>query len=396
VALVVLATCGATLWARAQPTLVTPKSPGGTAARAQPTPEGVSAPAPAFVTRVVTAEVTSGTRDRELHVHGVTRTRDRAQLSFQLGGRLAARDVDVGDRVRAGQPIARLDARAFQNAVAAAEAGLGDVDIQQAQLARDEARARALEERGATTVAIREQAETGALRVAALRRAAEVELRESRRQAGETRLHAPFAGVVTAVFVEPGELVQPGQPIVRVAGEGGLEVVVEATPAIAAQLAPGAAAALRVIGLEDDDPNGALGLEGRVRSVVAQATGIGGLHPVLLDLPADARLRAGASVEVVLRTSGEPALGVPLEAVLDPSGQRPFVWRIRDGRAERAWLRLGRLLGAEVEVREGLAPGERVVIRGHERLLEGDVVDESRIDAALPSPPPSARTGASR
>jgi RND family efflux transporter MFP subunit len=327
-------------------------------------------------TTVVTERVEAQPRARVERLQGVARLRDRATLSFQVGGRLARRAVDVGDRVEAGAVLAGLDARAYRNAVAAARAGLAEVEAQRGQVVRDQARASRLTRDGVSTAAALERADTGLERVAAMERAAGVQLRESRRQAAEATLRAPFAGVVTAVFAEVGELVQPGQPVVRLAGPGGLEVLVEATPEMATRLAPGDAVTVRAVGVESDDPLADVLAEGRVRSVVADAVGLGGLHPVMVDLPDDGRLRAGLGLEIGLRAEGASVPTVPLEAIVDPSGRRPFAWKVVDGRVERAWLRLGGLLDGRAEVREGLVVGDAIVTQGQARLLEGDAVAE--------------------
>lgn len=309
---------------------------------------------------------------RSRHVaHGVTRPTDRAMLSFAEGGRVVARPIQVGQRVRAGEVVARLDPAPYRNAVRAASASRRELELRSEQLGRDRDRAERLAHEGVTTDARLEEAVSGYDRVEALHAAASAQLRESQRRSREGVLRAPFDGVVTDALVEVGELVSPGQPLVRLAGEGGQEVLLEVPAELAGGLIVGASVAMRAVGYEADDPLARTPLEGTIRSVADRAASVSGLYPVIIDVTTPSA-RAGLAVEVALDGIEHDVLQVPLSAVLDPSGSRPFVWRARDGRAERAWIRLGRLDADRVEVREGLAVGDRVVVRGLHRLLEGD------------------------
>lgn len=307
--------------------------------------------------------------------HGVAQARRRARLSFTEGGRLASRAVQVGDRVERGQVLARLEAGGQANAVRAAGAQTRELEAARAQLERDRDRARRLSAEGVRTAAQLEAVESGFERLEAQQAAARAQLRESRRRRTEAVLRAPFAGVVTDVLVEPGELLSPGQPVLRVvAPESGLEVHLAVPSDIARGLSVGDVVPLSVVGARADDPLGTTGASARVAAVAHDAAAATRLHPVRLDVDRNAAVAAGAGVEARLAIEGSPHVVVPLAAVLNPSGQRAFVWKAVDGHAERAWVRLGRLQQSTVEVREGLAPGDRVVVEGQAHLLEGDAV----------------------
>lgn len=307
--------------------------------------------------------------------HGVVRPAQRALLSFTEGGRLEARPAEIGDVVEAGQVLAALDRRGYRNAVRAAQASERELALRSEQLSRDRSRSERLRTDGVTTLAQLEQVESGHDRVSAMQVAARANLAESQRRSAEAVLRAPFGGVVTDVMVEPGELVAAGQPILRVAGSDGHEVVLQVHAELAGAVATGDAIRLLATGLEAEDPLARRPLEGTVRSAVAAAAGLEGLFPVVVDVAPDPALRAGLGVEAELLGPAREALRVPLSAILDPSGRRPFVWRVVDGRADRAWVRIGRLDEGRVEVLGGLEPGDRVVVRGHTRLLPGDQVE---------------------
>lgn len=326
-------------------------------------------------TPVVLATAAHSPRASVHRAHSVARARQRARLAFTQGGRLASRAVRIGDRVEQGQVLARLEAGGHHNAVRAAGAQAAELDAAHTQLERDRERARRLSAEGVRTQAQLEAVETGFERLGAQRAAVQAQLRESRRRRTEAVLRAPFSGVVTDVLVEPGELIAAGQPVLRlVAPDSGLEVHLLVPGDVVRGLDVGDGVALVAVGAEAGDPLSTAEVEGRIAAVAHDAAGATRLHPVRVELDATPVFVDGVGIEAHLALEGRTQTTVPLAAVLDPSGQRAFVWKSVDGRAERAWVRLGRLEGDAVEIRQGIEPGDQVVVAGHARLLEGDLL----------------------
>lgn len=300
---------------------------------------------------------------------GYLRAHDRARLGFTSGGRVLERPVEVGQRVRAGDLLVRLDRQGFSNAARAARASVDELELRTGQLERDHARVQVLAENGVTHTSQLEQSQSGLARARAMRSAADAQWREARRMVRETVLTAPFDGVVTEVLVQSEEMVQPGQPVVAISAEEANEVQVSVPAPVARTLRAGSAAELR--SLEGED----VSFQGRI-DTVATAVDSTGLYPVVVSVTDRLAAQPGLAVEVVLEGARRPAIEIPLTAVLNPSGQRPFVWKVVDGRIERAWLTLGSLGSETVEVRSGLEDGEEIVVEGHGHLLPGDRVDE--------------------
>ncbi|MCA9667620.1 MAG: efflux RND transporter periplasmic adaptor subunit [Myxococcales bacterium] len=325
----------------------------------------------ADIKHVVTAVVTRRALPERLAYAGITRGTKRALLSFTVGGRLVSRPVRVGDRVRRGQLLARLDAAAYVNQSSSARALLGELDVRIGQLERDQRRVRALSAQGAATQEEREKVEAGLRALRAKRDAARVRQREAGRALREAHLSAPFAGVVTRVFVERGETVGGGRPVIALSGAA-IEVEIELPGSAAARFRADAKVSVDLPLL------GRRGLEARVTSFGASGSPLPGrLFPVIVTLAPAPGVVAGLAAEVHVTLGGEPQLVAPIEAVVDPSGRDASVFRVRGGVAERVPVDVLRLGDGEVSLRvrgRSLGVGDEVIVEGQLSLLDGDRV----------------------
>lgn len=353
----------------------------GLDAQAVPTPSAPVAPALAPV-RVETLQLEQARS--ELLANGVIEARQTVVLSFLEGGRVASRAVDIGDRVERGQILARLDARALANGVQAAQATVEELTERTDQLERDARRSEQLTRAGVTTDVELEQTRSGLARTEAMARSAAVQLRESQRRRSESVLRAPFAGTITDVFVEAGELVAPGTRAMRLVDADGLEVILQVPTTTAEGLVVGQELRGVATAAGGADPREGREVVGEVLSVSARAAGLNRLHPVRIAVRG--QLAAGLGVQMRLLEPVRDGLSVPLAAVVDPSGTRPSVWRLEQNEVERVVIRLGAIREGRVEVREGLAAGDTIVVEGQEHLLPGDAVDVivARAPAAHP------------
>jgi RND family efflux transporter MFP subunit len=336
-------------------------------------PDDAAAPvvARSQATAVEVVAVAPGDATRRVVLTGVVRPADRAELSFAVPGRLERRPVEVGDRVTAGRVLASLDRRQAELASRAAASALEETEARLAQAGNDLARVRRLAAVDAATAEEVERVETAYRVLAAGRQAAAAGLDEARRQLAETELVAPFAGVVTAVGLEPGEWAAPGAAVVEVAGGDNLEVEVAAPETVLAALELGAAVTVHL-------PLAGVAVGGRIASFAAAARAGDGLFPLVVELDPAPGVVAGAAAEAVLDRSAAGGLAVPVEAVLNPGSSRPSVFAVRDGVAHRVDVRLGDLAGDRVMVAADLAVGDEVVVSGHTQLADLDRVEVRR------------------
>jgi RND family efflux transporter MFP subunit len=327
---------------------------------------------PDRVRRVQVAAVLPDTDARAVRFAGVTRAMDRAALSFTVGARLATRPVDIGDRVRSGQVLARLDARELQNAADSAAAALAETEARLAQVERDRQRVQRLAASRAATTEEVEQVTAAAAALASARDAAMARAKEARRLLAEATLVAPFAGTVTAVHLEPEEMATPGRPVVEVSGDGAVEVQVGVPESLLRHLREGEAVTVELPLAERHS------VQGEIRSLGRAAVGAGQLFPVLLSLEAAPGLVAGMTAEVLLTVRSSEALTVPLEAVINPGGRSPAVFRLEDGHAHKVAVTIEALSGERVAVQGSLRAGDEVVVTGQGALLDGEAVEVLR------------------
>ena len=319
------------------------------------------------VQRVTVAHAALGPRTQVWHAHGVLAPADTVSLAFEVGGRLSARPIAVGDRLAADALVARVEAEPYRNARAAARAEVSRWQAQRDQSQRDLKRARTLEARGALPAAQAEANGAGAEALGAAVAGARAQAAEADRRLARTVLRAPYAAVVAAVFAEPGELLAPGQPVALLHAEGPLEVALSLTDDLADRLRLGDVVQVSVPGEAEDRT-------ARVVELARSALGPGQLVPARLKLDADGGLRAGQAVEVRVSMPAGEALRVPLRSVADPSGSGPWVYRVTGDHVDRVPVSLGALDGDSVTITSGLQPGDAVVTSHLMGLLPGQPV----------------------
>jgi len=332
-------------------------------ARAEPEPDR----ADRMQTRAVTTgPVLSERIDRRARFSGVIQAADRASISFTLGGRVVARHVEIGQRVEQGALIAVLDQQPFRLARDEARGGLAELEARRAQNLRDVARIEGLVAEKAAPREELEKTRAQTDTLAAAIETARAVLAEAERRLDESELRAPFDGTVTHIHTRVGEIVA-GQPVVTLSGTGLLELEVEVPEPVALGLTAGAEATV-VLPL-----SGKRQVSGRIAHL-GRATGPGKLFPVLIHLE-DGHLIPGQTAELILDLAGEPQLTVPIDAVLNPGGQQPRVYRVRDSEVFRIPVEIGRIAGTRVGVSGDLREGDSVVTGGFFGLADGEPVE---------------------
>lgn len=301
---------------------------------------------------------------------GTVVARVETDLGFPLAGTLAERPVEIGDLVRRGALIARLDPEQLEADLRAAEAG---VAVARAQLrsARDAAeRARELVARGVGAQTRLEDAERALVAAQARLDQAAATRNRAADLLGLATLRAPQDGVVTAVLAEPGAAVSAGQPVVLLAGTGEREIVIDVTEQDAAAFAPGAEFLARLVVNPEIETAAILD---RIDPVAEQATRTRRVH-LTLDGSLDS-FRLGSLVRVSPLTEGAGGMVLPAAAVLE-GADGPALWVVDrgDDRVRLTPVTIAARAEDFVVVGKGLAPGAEVVIKGIHSLKDGQIV----------------------
>jgi membrane fusion protein, multidrug efflux system len=308
---------------------------------------------------------------------GTIRARREADIAFRAGGRMAAREVDLGDRVRAGQVLARLDPTDLALGVRSAEADLSSAEAQAAQAISDAARSRTLLAQGWVPAATDETKQAAARSARQRVVAAQAARQLARNRHDYAVLRAPADGVVTGVLADPGTVVAEGQPVLRLAEAGALEADValpenvvgeaaRAVPSVTVWARPDTvlAATLREVSPAADP---------KLRTYTARYA---------ITEPPD-WLGYGMTATVRLATAGGEALAdIPASAVSD-RGDGPIVWVVDPARGtlEKRGVALRRLRQDRALV-AGLRQDELVVELGVQKLDPGARVRVAEIRPA--------------
>ena len=301
---------------------------------------------------------------------GEVRARHEPVLGFRIGGKLAERFVDVGARVKKGDPLARLDAAdvalALEGARAQLESAKADLALAEAELERH----RSLFERQLvsrslydTRVAQRDAAQA---RV----RQAKAQVSASGNQAAYARLLAPADGVIAQRLAEAGQVVQAGQPVFVLAQDGEREVAIAIPERRAAEFAPGRALAVELW----SEPG--VRLPATVREIAPAADPQARTYAARVAFDAGAsRGELGQSARVYALEAAGSTLSVPLSAVHGADGETA-VWVV-DAATATVHLRpvhAGAFGEATVPVISGLEAGEWIVAAGVHLLQEGQKI----------------------
>jgi len=332
-------------------------------------PAAAAKPRPVFVT-TATQAVSSQTRA----FTSVVRARVETDLGFRAAGKVVDRLVDVGDVVKAGQALARLDPADLRLGVSAAADQVQAASVDAQQAASDEARLRRLLADGSVGAADHERQKARADAAAARLEQARRQLDLARNREGYTTLVAPYAGVITALRFERGQVVTEGQPVLSLAREGEREIVADLPEewvgrvrTLAATATPwqNAKSPLRLVLRELSPLASAQGRTFRVRYAAAPES-----RAEVAALPLGSTMQLNLSGP----STGPAALVLPVTALVKGSGSAG-VW-VLDAKGSRLVFQPVQVVDigdASVHV-TGLTAGSRVVSVGAQKLDAGITV----------------------
>jgi RND family efflux transporter MFP subunit len=318
------------------------------------------------------------------------RPRTESRLGFRVSGKLLRRTADVGQQVKAGQPLAQLDAQDFKLSVDAARAQVAAAQANRDLAAADFKRFKDLRDQNFISAAELERRDVALKAAQSQLDQAQAQLAAQGNQSAYTTLVADAAGVVTAVDAEPGQVLAAGTPVVRIAHDGARDVVFSVPEDKVSQMKLGSGVEVRAWA-------STAVYQGKVREISASADPVTRTFLVKVALAGADVLPLGTTVSVLpqaLDRSGPGLIKLPTSA-LQHDGKAVAVWVL--DRASMA-VRLQPIVlatadGNEVVVASGLQSGMEVVAAGAHVLSPGQKVTVYQEKAPLAAP--AAQAGAS-
>lgn len=373
--------------------------PGGALAAAGA--EGAAPPAATAALPTITVAAAERRLLRDVvRVSGLIGATETVHVQPQVEGQAIERLLaDVGDTVAAGAVLAELSGSALglqktqlEASRAAARAGIAQAEAQlvEVQAAADEAtrvndRTKALRDQGTASQAQADTALATATsanaRVAVARQTlesaraqlalAEAQLANTDLQLARTRVTAPVAGTVTARNAMVGAIASAagGQPMFTLIRDGALELHADVTEADLGRIAAGQKVTLAAIGMAGPVPATVRLVEPAVDTVTRLGT-----VRIAVDPAAAAALRPGVFAEAEILVTEHEAISVPVTALSEDDGGAS-VMLVTDGIVRRRPVVAGIRDGGRIEVRDGLAEGDLVVLKAGAFVRDGDRVN---------------------
>jgi RND family efflux transporter MFP subunit len=300
--------------------------------------------------RLAVIQATRGTAVQAAYATGTVEATVMVPIAARTAARLVRLDADEGDQVRQGQLLAQLEdddlRRTIDEAQAEERYARAELERQAALVQRSVVSRTAFDRAHADWVKARAAADRAAV------------------QAGFLQLVAPADGRIIRRDGEVGQLIGANQTVFWMSCCAPLRVAAEVDEEDIARVQPGQKVLLRA----DAFPGQVF--EGTVQAVTPKGDPVARSYRVRITLPADTRLMIGMTAETNIILHTDPhALLLPATALVQDA-----VWLVRDGHLQRRRLTIGARTPDAVEVLDGLAESDRVVVRPSAALAEGQAV----------------------
>jgi len=294
---------------------------------------------------------------------GVVRGSRRSELSFKVSGPLVELPVEEGQQVKKGQLIARILPRDFENAVKEAQARAVEAENQY--------------KRYRELYAKKQVSKADFDRYRAARDVARAQLEDARNALKDTRLKAPFDGVIAKRYVENYQKVQAKQPIVFLHDINQIEILVDVPELIIAELRENKELTKAWAEFQAA-PGKKYPLKMKEFSTKADPATQTYQVVLTMDQPKEANILPGMTCTVVSELSGNAktaaGIKIPAIAVLNDADGKSYVWVLDKKKmtVHKTVVKVGPLTGSEdIVVTEGLKGGETIVTAGITQLREG-------------------------
>jgi len=338
----------------------------------------VPAQAPPTVVRFT--EALSQDVQGSIRLPGSVESPSSSRVATQVSGIVEQMRAREGTAVRRGEVLAVLDGTNLELQLRAVEAQFKEAEARLQLAESNLARARDL---FASEVVAQQQLDDAISEFTAWQGKAEDLAAQRERIETDRRrcsVRAPFGGVVVAEHAEAGEWLDVGATLVELLSLEALDVRVQVPEKFFRNLVPGGAVKVRFDALPGHE------VQGQLNAIIPRADPQARTFPVKVRIAnSEGRIGVGMLAEVWLPAGDSyRATVVPKDAVIT-RGLENFVFLLEeDDTVRRTPVQSGDGLGAWIVVQGGIEPGQRVIVRGNERLQEGQTVAGERMEVARP------------
>ena len=332
---------------------------------------GVSRSAPPVVTaseQAVTAKTLETMQvPRGVTANGTVYAWQEIIIGPEVGGYLvAAVNVDVGDRVRKGQPLVQLSEDLLAAEVASKRANLEQAQASQENAAAAYRRAQSLSGSGALSQSDMDKLRSEELAARARVEVTKAELQTSDLRLRHTRVTAPDDGLISARSVNVGQVAQVGSEMLRLLRKGRVEWRAEIPESRMREIGVGQSVKLTTA-------DGAQ-VEGKVRAIAPTIESSTRAGLVYVDIPASGGARPGMFARGEIMLGQAAASMAPLSSIVTQDGYS-YVFVVNDQQlVARRRVETGAVRGTQIEIVSGVQNGERIVDKGAGFLKDGDRV----------------------
>lgn len=300
--------------------------------------------------------------------NGTLKSEVRSEIGTKVMGEVEAIPVNIGDRVSKGTLILKIKDDDLEAKKSQAKAGLEEVRVRLEAVEKDYNRFKKLYEQGSATSKewddIRTQFQAAKSRV----QGAESQLLEINDLLTYTQIKAPYNGVIAAKYVQIGDIVSPGRPLLAVEQTGRFKVAATLPESEISSIKQGDTVKVNIPAVKAD------GLQALVTEVSVSGSPQSRQFQVefrLLKTVNIEGLRSGMFAEVLLRDNLVAIIAIASEALVT-RGQLKGVYTLSsEDEALLRWIRTGRTIGNMVEVLSGLQEGEQYVADGSSIARDG-------------------------
>lgn len=318
--------------------------------------------------KVQVSRVSESNNSPFLSVSGKIQSVNNADLSTRMMGYVNTVNVNVGDKVKKGQLLVAINNTDLQAKSAQVKAGITEATVAFNNAQKDYNRFQNLfADNSASQKELDDMTARYEMAKARLESAKQMK-NEVNSQYAYTNITAPFNGVVTAKSVEPGDMANPGQPLISIESPGSFEVMAMVPETEISQIKKDVAVDVLVKSIHKT-------LKGKVAEISTSAKNTGGQYLVKIALDkTDTNILSGmfATVQfpVEKKTATEMIL-IPIDVIVN-NGQLSGVYTVsQSNTAMLRWLRLGRTFGNDVEVLSGLNADEAYIVSAEGKLYNG-------------------------